>query len=946
MLAEHNGPGRRPRPVWLVLAVPVLIAVLFFAFRPLDSQSSITATTDFRNFETLQIHPVAVTPDGSKLLALNTPDARLEVFSIGRASLERIGEIPVGLDPVSVVVLNDSTAWVVNHLSDDVSVVDINALNVKATIRVGDEPTDVVFAGSPLRAFVCVSGQDAVKVYNTGTLAAALPPIPIFGRHPHALAVGGGGTQVYVTVRDGGNRTTIVGANRVSQLGGPSPADPPMDSGLPSAPDVGVIVQWNGANWIDDGKPAPKNWNAGVPAGFTMPDVDVAVIDAGTGAVTANVSDVGTNNFNIAVNPATSTLYVTNTDAQNRTRFEPNLKGRFVKNQVTLIGAGGAGAVTPLHLNAHINYLVSPGPQSERDLSLAEPTDILVDAAAGKVYVAAMGSSRVGVLNLSGTVTNRIGTDGSPSPSGVAPGELRGPTGLALDAAHSQLFVLNRFTNSIAILDTQSETKLAEVPLRFDPTPAEIKDGRPFLYNGNISAHGDLACASCHISGDFDNIAWDLGNPVGQMARSLQFPFLQVHPMKGPMTTQSLRGLADTDPFHWRADRRDFTRFNPAFVGLMGAPDTLSTADMQKYQAFIMTTVFPPNPNQRLNRTFLPLAEAGRIEFSSNHDGGQTCAFCHAFPTGTNGGIIPGILLQESQDFKIPELRNMYQKTGFKQGAGANKRGYGFIHDGSVDNLVNFLRAPVFSFPDTNARYEIEAFLHSFDTGTAPSVGRQVTVGAVNKNNPAIASLLDSLYTQAELGNCDLVAHGNVGGVMKGFLYQAGRTFISDLDVEGPIAADDLRSLAVRGGEITYMGVPPGSGTRMGLDRDRDGFRDRTELAAGSSPVNPNSTPIVTAVGVADAPRVARLEQNRPNPFNPETVIGYDAGPGGRVTLRVFDSSGRLVRTLVDATQTPGIYQVRWNGKNDLGRAVASGRYFYRLQAGKTVTSRAMTLVK
>src|SRR6185503_5140243 len=100
-----------------------------------------------------------------------------------------------------------------------------------------------------------------------------------------------------------------------------------------------------------------------------------------------------------------------------------------------------------------------PGPQSERDLSLAEPMDVVVNGAAGKVYVAAMGSSRVGVLNLAGTVTNRIAT-----------GESRGPVGLALDVGGHQLFVLNRFTNSIAILDTRTETKVGERALRFDPS--------------------------------------------------------------------------------------------------------------------------------------------------------------------------------------------------------------------------------------------------------------------------------------------------------------------------------------------------------------------------------------------------------------------------------------------------------------------------------------------
>ena len=944
---ERTGPSpRRRRALWLVLAASALCTVVFFAYRPHESASSVAATTDYRNFESLPVHPVALTPDGTRLLALNLPDARLEVFSIGPGSLTSLGEVPVGLEPVSVAALNDSTAWVVNHLSDDVSVVDLRSMSVEATVSVGDEPTDVVFAGSPLRAFVCVSGLDQVSVFDPVSLTPAFAPASIFGRRPRALAVGPGGTQVYVSVQECGNRTTILSAAKVRAGGGPSPPNPPKSPALPAAPDVGVIVQWNGTHWIDDGQPTPKIWDASVPAGFTLPDVDLAVLDTGTGAVVRTVSDVGSSAFNIAVDPATSTLYVTNTDASNRTRFEPNLKGQFSRNRVTLIGGAGAGPVTPVHLNAHIDYSISPGPQLEKDQSLAEPTDIVLNAAQGKGYVAAMGSSRVGVINLSGAVTNRIQTDGAPSPAGIHLAEPRGPVGLALDGARSQLFVLNRFTNSVAILDAATETKIGEVPLRFDPTPVEVKEGRPFLYNGQNSAHGDLACASCHVGGDFDNIAWDLGNPQGTMAPSLQLG-TQVHPMKGPMTTQSLRGLAGTSPFHWRGDRLDFTRFNPAFVGLMGNPDTLSAADMQKYNTFILTVAYPPNPNQNLDRTFAPLAEQGRIEFTARpHDGGQTCAFCHALPTGTNGTLIPGVLLQESQDFKVPQLRNMYQKSGFLLAAASNKRGYGFLHDGSLDNLVNFLRAPVFSFPDTNARYSIEAFLLSFDTGTAPSVGRELTIAASNKNSPGTVALLDSLYHEADLGNCDLVAHGKIGGVMKGFLYQTGGGFISDLNSEGAISTDSLRSLATNGGEITYLGVPPGSGMRMAIDRDRDGYRDRWELLLGSDPANPLSTPSVTA---ADTPRVspvARLEQNRPNPFNPETVISYDAGSGGRVLIRVFDASGRLVRTLVDASQRPGTYSVRWNGRNERGLQVASGRYFYRLAVGNTVRTRTMTLVK
>ncbi|HYQ89423.1 MAG TPA: hypothetical protein VEU09_07325, partial [Candidatus Binatia bacterium] len=874
----------RPRRVArLLLASALAGSVLLVTLRPHASRSAANATSDFKNFEALQTHPLAITPDGSRLLVLNTPDTRLQIFGIGAGTLDALGEVPVGLEPVSVRAQDDSTAWVVNQVSDDVSVVDLKTLSVRATLRVGDEPTDIAFAGTPLRAFVCVSGEDQVKAFDPATLLPSFAT-PVFGRHPRALAVGGGGSTVYVTVLDAGNRTTTVGAKVVTALGGPSPPNPPQDPSLPPAPAVGVIVQWDGAHWVDDGLPAPKIWDAALPPGFSLPDVGVAILDANTGAVTNTVPGVGTNNFDIAVDPASATLYVTNTEASNRTRFEPNLSGRFLQDRITLIAGGGTGAVTPVHLNAHINYAVSPGSQSERDLSLAEPIDVVVNADAGKAYVSAMGQSRVGVLDLAGHVTNRIATSGLPSAPGIAPAEPRGPTGLALDVARHQLFALNRFTSSIAILDTDTETKIGEVALRFDPSPPEIRSGRRFLYDGNLSAHGDLACASCHVGGNLDAIAWDLGNPLGTMAPSLQLSGRQVHPMKGPMTTQSLRGLADTSPFHWRADRQDFTRFNPAFISLLGAPDSLSTIDMQKYNDFIMTMAYPPNPNQRLDRGFAALADSGRVEFESRpHDGGQPCALCHTLPTGTDRIIIPGTLLQESQDFKVPQLRNMYQKTGFALAAGAQKRGFGFLHDGSVDNIVDFLRSPVFQFPDTMARYEVAAFVMSFDTGTAPSVGRELTVNGANKNASGVTALLDSLYAQADASNCDLIAHGRIGGVMKGFLYQAGHSFISDYDPEGSISSDSLRSLAANGGEITYMGVPPGAGMRMAVDRDRDGYRDRWEIAQGSDPADPLSTPAITAAGGGATPEVARLEQNRPNPFNPETVIPYDAGPGGRV---------------------------------------------------------------
>ncbi len=939
-------------PSCLLAALAVSLALAFLVAGPAPTlHSSTNAVTDFSNFETIPVHPLALTPDGTRLLALNVPDARLEVFTIGAAGITSAAEIPVGLEPVSVAALNDSIAWVVNQVSDDVSIVNLSSSQVVATLRVGDEPTDVVFAGSPKRAFVCVSGEDAVKIYSlAGASGTVLDQVrPIFGRHPRSLAARAG--EVYVAVLEGGNRTSVLSAAEVQGGGGPPPPNPPLKPGLPAPPAVGLIVQKVGADWVDERPASVKTWNAAIP--YDLPDQDVVVLDAASGAPLRTVADVGTNLFDVAVAPASGNLYVTNTEALNRTRFEPNLKGRFLRNRLTRINAGGVGAVTPWHLNSHVVYDTIPGPAGEKDLSLAEPFGVGVNAAETKVYVAALGSDQVGVVDpASGLVTRRIAVSAAP------PSTKSGPSGLVVDEVRHRIYVLNRFSNSIAILDTQSESFVSTTSLGggFDPSPPEVLAGRRFLYDGLLSDHGDLSCASCHISGNFDNIAWDLGNPQGNLdpVPPGQPPGLPpFHPMKGPMTTQSLRGLRDASPFHWRGDRADFTRFNPAFIGLMGNEDSLTSADMQKYSDFIMTVVFPPNPNQNLDRSWPnPAAPAasptrGKAEFDTKpHDAG-VCANCHTFPAGTNRTIIPGMLLQESQGFKVPQLRNMYQKTGFTDGPGAQKRGFGFLHDGSIDNLFNFLNLAVFNFASNQERRDLEAFLLAFDTGTAPSVGREVTVSGANKALAGTVQLLDSLYAAADAGHCDLVAHGRMGGVAKGFVYQTGqRSFLSDYNPEGTFRADSLRLLAQDGGEITYLGVPPGSGTRMGIDRDRDGYRDRWEIALGSNPADPASVPSVSAVAPAPEAPVTRLFANHPNPFNPSTVIPFQVGRAGRVTLRLFNVSGALVRTLVDGPAPAGRYEVKWDGRDGRGLPIASGRYYARLTVDGETRTRSVTLLK
>jgi hypothetical protein len=125
------------------------------------------------------------------------------------------------------------------------------------------------------------------------------------------------------------------------------------------------------------------------------------------------------------------------------------------------------------------------------------------------------------------------------------------------------------------------------------------------------------------------------------------------------------------------------------------------------------------------------------------------------------------------------------------------------------------------------------------------------------------------------------------------------------------------------------------AGAADGLDNDGDGIYDGAD-----SDCSTTATPPVRLAS-------ATLGQNAPNPFNPTTVIPYTLLVPGRVQLRVYDVSGQLVRTLVDAWQDEaGDFSTTWNGRNARDREVPSGVYYYRLDTVGTPVSKNMVLVR
>lgn len=107
-----------------------------------------------------------------------------------------------------------------------------------------------------------------------------------------------------------------------------------------------------------------------------------------------------------------------------------------------------------------------------------------------------------------------------------------------------------------------------------------------------------------------------------------------------------------------------------------------------------------------------------------------------------------------------------------------------------------------------------------------------------------------------------------------------------------------------------------------------------------------NTTIIVGVEPEIPLPKQFSLEQNYPNPFNPSTTIQYEVPKTSKVILKVYDITGKEIRTLVDGTLSPGLKSVVWDGRNDHDQPVSSGIYIYRLQAENRVQSKKMILLE
>jgi len=908
------------------------------------------ASGTFVNFESPQVKPLALSSDGSTLLATNTPNNSLLVIDTGSqvgAAMSIVNEIPVGLDPVTVAIqpgTGDNLAWVANFISDNVSVVDLSLGTVVSVIDVGDEPVNILFDSTGAFAFVVIQGSPSTNLAGPIVQEGALVAIDTSTRQvvdqifldcntPRAAVYNPATNQVIVAALHSGNNTTVVGdltttplelsvAQFFSQTAaifaaspelGPVWPDVSNNPNVPISPLVERIVfdpafvphdPMVSNGWkdiidvlsIDDGMgnliPDPamvallaQEGNISQAQAFALIQamIDDAKDTVDHDLIVVNVSDpvglglsivnklggVGTTLTGMGIN-ANGEIFVSNLEPRNTVRTEPSLNGHFIDHQIVIvINPQSPGALivrTDLHDGIQgFNNVNGPNAEAQSK-SLANPVDIVFDANTDPslvtAYVASLGVGRVAALH--GTTASVL----SRADVGA------GPRGLALDAAGSLLYVMNRTDMSITRVDVSDRNNIQpqETLAVFNPEPKVIKDARDFLYSARRSNNFASSCALCHIDGRLDHLAWDLGDPNGGCQPPPPFvnpppdPLppppalqsficndpggagrqLQNHPMKGPMVTLSLQGLDRHEPLHWRGDHPVFQDFNSAFGSLLGG-SPIPSADMDAFAAFVKTINYGPNPFRNRDDTFKDPAAGGGLQTFLT-----SCDVCHQV---SHGGAFFGTTGDKGfWEFADPptllQLQLVTQLRGFHKKMNSDLyNGFGLIHDGreeresnlatitcsdgttvtpcSDNPLCTFVNNFFQGFFCTPGKVDgLIAYCNAFPTNVKPVVGWQVepSVPVTLQQRTAINTMITQ---QEEIpSRNDVVAKGLVNGQPRGFVLIAtdpGIIFESDLGTA--LTLNDLFNMIDSGtAQLVFTSTPPRSGFRIGVDEDSDGI--------------------------------------------------------------------------------------------------------------------------
>jgi hypothetical protein len=561
-------------------------------------------------------------------------------------------------------------------------------------------------------------------------------------------------------------------------------------------------------------------------------------------------------------NPITKQYWVLNVEELNAAHHtEPEHKGIFAENRVTIANDialpqpapsfvvanlvsldGSSAAVAPLHI---------PGSTAPVDKPASFPFGLDFLPSTGYAFVVSSTGDILRILDAQGTTLRNVELPAGSIPRGVR---------LSADGTFLAVYAwgLNKvFLYGVgSLFFGSSAAPITTFDLGVDPTPPAVKHGRELWYDADNSS-GTVTCNTCHPRGAADGLGWDLGDPPLDR--------------KDTMVTQSLLGIEETFPYHWRGERT-LRQFNPAFKGLLGGNE-LSESDFDDFQAFVFSLSPPANPRQSLDRVL----NSNSVVRYANPTGGQvvgsgpagqeafedvpdslvgflpvSCAQCHGGEVGTEGFITQdnATRLPTNGGLDVTHLRQMQHKF-FQPKVTINpgptqfqlpRSGFGFSQDGSDNDIQDFLNPgtffPQFGTPNpTPAQLlhqlqllaDAATFCLQFDQGIAPRAhaGTMVDSGT--------SALAGNLMSQANLGWIDVVVIGriraNVNAPFTPFaaLFDPSTNSFRNASNQLSSYADLLNLHAATNLQALVLGLPPGNGVRFAFDPDDDGLSTLAE---------------------------------------------------------------------------------------------------------------------
>ncbi len=469
-------------------------------------------------------NPIAISVN--RVFVVNTPADTVDVIDIETRKLAH--RIPVGVDPVSIAVRPDGKEiWVSNHVSDCVSVIDNDLtsptyLHVVATVQefdskratTFDEPVGIAFASND-KAYVALSSENQIAVVDVASRQVT-KRLTIPAQDPRAI-----------TVRDGKLFVIPFESNNKTQLSGGRKDD--IDGDLVTFDAWEHSIIHNNVLSIGHVVDIVKHPE--------VPDRDLFVFDIETDQLIETVDSLGTLLYGLTV-ASDGTVFVAQTDARNDVNGRSGtkkhdlsqLENRAFLNRITRVELGGEGKSRQPEF---IDLEPLPPMHPEPGQALATPFAIQISDDDSTLVVSAAASDKVFTVDVnSGKVLGRVDVDAVPR-------------GIALeqtDGGLASAWVLNAVANTVSLVDLKNlaDPQVISTITLSDPTHPAVKRGRMAFETAAASSTGTFSCASCHPDGHTDQLLWVLKTPVVTGGDQIM-----------PRSTMPVRGLRDTEPYHW-----------------------------------------------------------------------------------------------------------------------------------------------------------------------------------------------------------------------------------------------------------------------------------------------------------------------------------------------------------------------------------------------------------